>query len=108
MKTQVYLSDFRDAFQSVRPDNFSYEGLGVLFDYLESYEDDCGQELELDIIAICCDFIEATWDQIASGYDIDLSECKNDEEKEAAVIEYLEDEGQLIGKTSSSIVYRDI
>jgi hypothetical protein len=107
MKSKVYLSDFRDAFQSVRPDNFTYEGLEVLFDYLESYEDDTGSELELDIIAICCDYSEATWSQIASGHDIDISELETDEEKEAAVVEYLEDEGQLIGKTSSTIVYRD-
>lgn len=107
MKSKVYLSEFRDAFQSMRPDNFSYEGLGILFEYLESYEDDTGEELELDIIAICCDFSEATWDQIASDHDIDLSDCEDDEEKEAAVIEYLEDEGQFIGETSSSIVYRD-
>lgn len=107
MKTQVYLSDFRDAFQSVRPDNFSYEGLEVLFDYLEECERDTGEEYELDVIAICCDFSEATWSQIASGHDIDLSDCEDDDEREAAVVEYLEDESQLIGKTSSSIVYRD-
>lgn len=38
MKTTVQLSDFRDAFQRVRPDNFSYDGLEVLFDYLEDCE----------------------------------------------------------------------
>ena len=35
MKTTVYLNEFRDAFQKIRPDNFSYEGLGALFEYLE-------------------------------------------------------------------------
>ena len=107
MKTSVYLSDFRDTFQSVRPDNFSWEGLEILFNYLEELEQDTGIEMELDVIAICCDYSEATWAQIADGHEIDLTECEDDEEKEAAVIEYLEDEGQLIGKTSSSIVYRD-
>lgn len=58
MKTTVSLYDFREAFRGVRPDNFSYEGLEALFDFLEQLEEDTGQEMELDVIAICCDFSE--------------------------------------------------
>ena len=51
-------SDFRDAFKNYgRSDNFSYEGLSALFEYLESAEID-EKESELDVIAICCDFTE--------------------------------------------------
>ncbi len=57
MKSTVSLSDFRDAFQ-VRKENFSYEGLEALFNYLESYEEDTGEEIELDVIALCCDYTE--------------------------------------------------
>jgi hypothetical protein len=39
-------------------DAFSYEGLGALFEYLTEYEEDTGAELELDVVAICCDFDE--------------------------------------------------
>ena len=60
MKTNVNLYDFREAFKATRPDNFSYDGLEVLFEYLESYEEDCGEELELDVISICCEYTE--WD----------------------------------------------
>jgi len=35
MKTTVYFSEFCDYFRQIRPDNFSYQGLRVLFDYLE-------------------------------------------------------------------------
>jgi hypothetical protein len=32
--------------------------LFALFAYLESYEEDCGVEIELDPIAICCEWAE--------------------------------------------------
>jgi len=51
--------NFRDAFKTMgRENQFSYDGLGALYDYLEMFEDDTGQQTELDVIAICCDFIE--------------------------------------------------
>jgi len=69
MKQTVYFNDFYDVFQSKRPDDFSYEGLKALFDYLEQYEQDCDQELELDVIALCCDFAEYdSIDQFRSDY----------------------------------------
>lgn len=58
MKQTVTKYDFIDAFKRVRPDNFSYAGLEALFDYLEEYEYSTGEEMELDVIAICCDFTE--------------------------------------------------
>lgn len=63
MKQTVNVYDFRDAFQACnRADNFSYEGLTALFDYLEQYEEGTGEEYELDVIALCCDFTE--WDSL--------------------------------------------
>jgi hypothetical protein len=59
MKTTISKSEFRDAFRKMRrEDQFTYDGLGALFDYLEGYEEDTGEEIELDVIAICCDFSE--------------------------------------------------
>lgn len=107
MKTTVYFYDFKHAFESIRPDNFSREGLEVLWDYLEEYEDSTGEELELDVIALCCDFSEDTWENIASDYRIDLDGCEDDDdEKKEAVKEYLEDQGALVGEVSGGFVYR--
>jgi len=50
---------FRDGF-STRPDNFSYEGLGALFEYLEEWEESTGSKIEFDPIAICCEYSEYT------------------------------------------------
>ena len=52
----VNQADFISAFKSIRPENFSYEGLKALYGYFEELSDD--QDMELDVIAICCDFTE--------------------------------------------------
>ena len=54
MKATVNKTDFIDAFNKLRPDNFSYEGLDALYDYLENLE----EEQELDVIAFCCEYSE--------------------------------------------------
>ena len=59
MKRTVNVYDFRQAFKdSGRNDNFTYEGLGALFEYFEGLEEDTGEEMELDVIGICCEFYE--------------------------------------------------
>ena len=39
-------------------DNFSYEGLKALYEYFEQYEEDEGEEIDLDVVAIACDWTE--------------------------------------------------
>lgn len=107
MKQTVGFSEFQDAFTSTRPQNFSLQGLGALWDYLEQYEQDCGEELELDVIALCCDFSEDSTENIAAAYDIDLSDCEDDDEKEQAVADYLSDNGAYVGHVAGGFVYRD-
>ena len=38
--------------------NFSYDGLGALFDYIEELEHDIGEDIEFDPIALCCEYSE--------------------------------------------------
>lgn len=98
-------SAFRDAFRNCgRGDQFSYEALGCLFEHLEEYEESTGKPLELDVIALCCDYAEGSADEIASDYSIDLSEC-DDDEKEDAVREFLENHTSIVGETSTGFVY---
>ena len=52
-------SEFTSAFHRAgRGDQFSYEGLIALYDYLEDYEDSTGEQIELDVIELCCDYTE--------------------------------------------------
>jgi len=95
-------SQFREQFQRAgRKDQFSYEALGLLFDYFEELAPD----MALDVIAVCCEYSESTPLEILKDYGIEL----NEEEKEdaiPAVIEYLENHTSIVGITDSgSIVY---
>jgi hypothetical protein len=107
MKTTVYFSEFCDYFHKIRPDNFSYQGLRVLFDYFEEIDDSCGIESELDVIGICCEFSEASWEVIASDYSIEIDETENEEEQKVQVLDFLADQGTLVGETDHSIIYRN-
>lgn len=49
---------FTEEFKRIRPNQFSYEGLKSLFNYLEEYEESTGESIELDVIGLCCDFSE--------------------------------------------------
>lgn len=109
-------SQFRDEFAAMgRKDQFSYEGLSLLYEFLEENI----EGYELDVIALCCDYAEDTFEGIAAAYDIDLSEATDgictassyglEREKQAiadAVTAYLEENTQIIGVTAAgTIIY---
>ena len=65
MKQEINLNQFRDAFTNMgRKDQFSYEGQAALFAYLE---DEAGDHM-LDVIALCCEFTEATLEEVIANY----------------------------------------
>lgn len=99
MKTTVSRYDFERAFVDAdRKENFSYEALGLLFDHFESYEEETGQEIELDVIAICCEYTEDTAEEIARNYSIDLDDCEDEDDKIEAVRDYLSENTTLVGE----------
>lgn len=108
MKQTVTKYDFERAFMDVRPDSFSYEGLGLLYDHIEQLDEDCGTETELDVIAICCDFNEDHMDDIIDQYDIDVSDCEDDEDRLEAVKDHIEYHSFLVGVLSDceTIIYQ--
>jgi len=54
----VNFNDFYNRFQSIRPNNFTYEGLKALFLYLENLEIEIETAITLDVIALCCDYTQ--------------------------------------------------
>ena len=105
MKITVTAYDFERAFADAgRMDQFSYEGRAVLFDYLEEYEASTGQEIEFDVVALCCDYYEATTEEIILNYRIDV-EGLDDEEQLEAVREYLMDNGAYVGEVADGFIY---
>ena len=104
MKTTVSNHDFIEAFRAYgRLDNFSFEALDLLFAYFEEYEESTGEEIELDVVAICCDFNEDTVQGIADSYGLELPE--DEDEHREAVRAYLEAHTTVVGETASGFVY---
>ena len=99
MKHTINQCQFADAFKSAgRQDQFSYAGLNALFGSLEEYEESTGEEIELDVIALCCDYSEhesALACVMDMGYDfLPAEDDLNGKEQET--LEYLRDHTQVI------------
>jgi hypothetical protein len=58
MKTTICFNEFKNWFIQYRPNNFTNDGLIALFDMLLNYEDNTGEEIEFDGIALCCEYSE--------------------------------------------------
>jgi len=64
MYKSINFYSFQDTFtQMGRSTQFSYEALRALFDYLEEIENDSGQEIELDVVSLCCEYMEIEDDE---------------------------------------------
>jgi hypothetical protein len=102
MKTSINKYEFRESFKRMnRENNFSYEGLGVLFDYFEEYEESTGEEIELDVVGICCEYSEETPQEIAANYGIEIEDDGNELNN---VLDYLHDHTQIAGITSEGFI----
>ena len=101
MKHNVTQYDFRDAFQSMRPNNFSYEALEGLYQYLIELEDDMGTDIELDVIALCCDYIESTFADVALAYDLDANSTPEE------ILGFLHHATSVIWHDDTTVLYSD-
>jgi hypothetical protein len=107
MKQAVNFSSFIDEFHAYdRYDGYGYQALKVIFEYLEQYEEETGTEIELDVVAICCDYNAEHYTDIASNYSIDLSDADGNEDAEKKIVlGYLNDNTTVLGETDCEIVY---
>lgn len=86
---------------------WSYAGARALAEYLEQYEEETGEEMEFDRVAIRCDFSEyETALAAASEYDFEPDEEQGEEEWEAAALEWLRDRTQVIEFDGGIIIQR--
>ena len=116
MKTTLNFSQFCDEWKhwDDRKDTFSYEGKKALFEYLENYEEETGEEIELDIVALCCDYTEyeSAWDAMKEYQPEDMpvgGEPGDDlieinEKNEKAAREWLEERTQVIDVEGGRII----
>ena len=96
MKQTITRSAFIDAFHDMgRADNFSYDGLCALFDWLEEQ----GEEYELDVIALCCEFSEygSALECIEdAGYGFEPDPEDDEDDQEQAALEWLHDQTMVV------------
>lgn len=102
-----HVSQFIEAFRLAgRGDQFSYEGLEVLFDYLEQLSEDTGEPIELDVVGLCCDYYESSIEELIEQYSIDVSDADGDEDTIAEIVkEYLSDNTAYVGETEGCLIY---
>lgn len=102
----INFSLFCDAFvKAGRDNNFSHSGKRALFDYLEELSKQCEKDFELDVVALCCEYNEDAYSEIAHNYSIDLSACEDEDEKIEVVREHLENETCIVDEDDGVFVY---
>ena len=98
MKRNINQYDFERAFVDMgRGEQFSYEGKRALFEYLEQYEVDCGVEIELDVIALCCEYTEYA----------DLAEFQDNYGTDYDDMESIQDSTSVIDIDGTSFIIQD-
>jgi hypothetical protein len=85
--------------------NWTRAGAFALAEYLQELEEDAGEEMEMDVVAIRCDFSQydslQDWahDYFSNAKEemgFDETEDIDDEEFDEKIREYIQDNGQLI------------
>lgn len=111
MKTTLTTYQIADALESDDNANWSHAGALALAEYLEELEADTGEEMELDIVAIRCDFSEYanlqewvsehfgsgshTADTFGLNMDGETSQ-EDDDEINEKIRQYIQDRAQLV------------
>ena len=100
MKTTVTFSDFVEGVLKIgRGNPFSHDGLKLIFDYLESLEEE-REEIEFDPIDICCTYTEYTPDEFNSDYGTKFKTLQEIED-------YVSSRSDTVGLTENSIIIKN-
>jgi hypothetical protein len=82
MIQKITFTEFENAFKSYNRENQYPTGLRDLFNYLEELEEAMGgEQIELDVIAICTEYVEDTLNNVLSDYNLEsLEELRDNTE----------------------------
>ena len=103
MLMTINLSDFRTEWaRSSRAESFSYEGLEILFDFLEEVEPDH----DLDLVALDSAYAESNLEDLIRDYGYAMDEEDEEELTLDNFADYIGRESTVLGTTShGTIVY---
>ena len=96
-----------------RGNNFGYDGWLAIGDYLEQLSDDLGENIEVDIVGICCDYsmsedVSDWWKEYGVYSDIDSDEWEemDEEEKLEAIENYLQKNTSVVTCQENLIIWQ--
>lgn len=99
----LFISRFEDYKRVINPKweggNFTYKGLRALFNYLNDLSEDTGEDIKLDVINLCCDYLEyKNGTEFLNDYPTELKKDDYDEIEDFwdAVEEEMNDKTTLI------------
>jgi len=98
MKTTLSTSDIARALKSDQNAAWTWDGAKALAEYLEEYEESTGEEMELDVCAIRCDFSEfSSLEAWASDYGMQEDSLDDGrEDRKDNIRSFIRDNGTLI------------
>ena len=109
MKNTLNTYEITDALLQDENAAWSYDGARALAEYLEEYEEDCGVELELDVVCLRCNFSEynsleewlteyygKTLEEAFKSAGVDLEGDEDECERDDLIRSHILDHGQLI------------
>ena len=99
MKKTINISDFHHAFETMeRQREITYDARVALFSHLEEMEEGTGEEMELDVVALCCEWSEYdSAEEAAEQYVIEIDPDITDPgERADAIVEALQDRTTVI------------
>lgn len=92
-----------------RGDNFGYAGWNAIGDYLENLSEDLGEDIEIDIIGICCEYtmLESAQEVFDAYEQInpDGWEDMDGGEKLEAIEEFLQENTQVVSCEEGCIIF---
>jgi hypothetical protein len=114
MKTTLSTSQAADLLKADSNASWSRAGAYALVEHLEEIEDECGEEIEFDVVSIRCDFseygsaLEAALDQgFDPSVDLDGSGEENDDEKEENALVWLKYQTTQVIEFEGGIIVRN-
>lgn len=90
-----------------RGDQFSGDGLIALFDYLDQLSEDLGQDIQIDVIGLCCEYSEYdNLQDLADAFNTAFTEeqLQDVEEHKEDILEYFTDNTQVIEVSGGSYI----
>jgi len=110
MKATLSTSQAADLLKADTNARWSRAGARALVEHLEQLEQDCGAEIEFDVVAIRCDYSEydsALQAALDQGFEPNPNlgeEAQSEEVKEADALSWLQDETEVIEFESGVII----